>query len=105
MRAKRKATKARAGEGWRAKFYPSYNRIVGEVRRDGKVVKRIYGAPGVNSPAEKQVVEAQLKRYVNLPEKTDATATVQAAMEAFASRDETDTKPIAASTRDRSSGL
>ena len=99
MRAKRKATKARAGEGWRAKFYPSYNRIVGEVRRDGKVVKRIYGAPDADSPAEKQVVEAQLSGTSTSPKRPTRPRPCRPLWKpSTASRDETDTKPIAASS-------
>jgi integrase len=68
------------------KWCPSMNRIVGQVTRDGKAIKKIYGARGDKSPAQEAVVREKLRPFLILPAETDATATVQSFMGAYANR-------------------
>ncbi|MGA8098152.1 MAG: hypothetical protein WB810_05760 [Candidatus Cybelea sp.] len=91
----RKHKKAPNGAG-SVKWYPSMRRIVGQVTRNGKIIARKYGKPGENSTVEKMVVWAKLQPYVTLDAETDASLTVKAALDMYASRSK-----LAPSTRDR----
>ena len=81
-----KRKKRAYGEGYTVKWFPSYNRIVGQVRRNGSIIARKYGRPGVDTPAEKKVVLALLKKWIELPATTDARGTVRAAIESYCAR-------------------
>jgi integrase len=81
----RKYKKAANGEG-SVKWYPSMRRIVGQVRRNGKIIARKYGIPGVNTAAEEKVVWTKLKAFLDLPEGADASTTVKSALTAYMSR-------------------
>lgn len=81
----RKPRKAANGAG-SVKWYPSARRYVGQAKRDGRIVKRVYGTRGERSPAEEIKVWAELKPYLNLPAETNPTAAVQAYMDAYADR-------------------
>ncbi|MGB7049499.1 MAG: tyrosine-type recombinase/integrase [Candidatus Cybelea sp.] len=91
----RKYKKAANGEG-SVKWYPSMRRIVGQVRRGGKIIARKYGTPGVNTAVEEQIVWAQLRPFVDLPAEADASTTVGSALTAYVSR-----AKLAPSTRSR----
>ncbi|MGC1986359.1 MAG: hypothetical protein WA668_13320, partial [Candidatus Cybelea sp.] len=71
-------------------------RIVGQVRRGGKIIARKYGTPGVNTAVEEQIVWAQLRPFVDLPAEADASTTVGSALTAYVSR-----AKLAPSTRSR----
>jgi integrase len=92
---KKKSTKAGNGRG-SVKWYPSMRRIVGQVRRNGKIIARKYGKPGENSRAAEMVVWAKLQPYLTLDAETDASLTVKAALDLYAARPK-----LAPSTRDR----
>ncbi len=85
MTRKKKTPKAANGHG-SVRWYPSAWRYVGQVKRDGRIVKRVYGTRGERSPAEQIKVWAELKPYLNLPAEANPTASVQAYMDAYADR-------------------
>jgi integrase len=66
-----------------ARWYASKNRFVCQATRNGKIVKTIYGALGDKSSAQKLIVEAKIKPYLDLPEQVDATRTVKDACDAY----------------------
>jgi integrase len=89
------ASKARNGSG-SLKWSPSKDRYVGQAKRNGKVIKTIYGVVGVKSPAEKLIVAQRLKPYLELPEDADAAITVESALKKFC--DNPDLRPTTRSS-------